>query len=114
MAMTKSMTKQVARLLERTRELEATEEAFFCMRRGEMPTTLTSGERSVEVLGMGRASGGVVLNGPCIAWASDWCARVTGNYGDPYAQDIASQITRMQTQACAAEAEKKRWTTLQS
>lgn len=80
--------------------LEAVQEAFFCLRKGETPVKLTSGDRTVEFIGVGRASGGCVIEEGCVSYATDWHARVYANrHVDSDGYELARMITKAQTRA---------------
>lgn len=85
-----STSRKIAKL---TKSLSAYEEAFWAMQRGETPVRLSSGDRSVELLGADRACGGVVVRGPDVTYANDWMKKI-GN--DPSLRDIANQIRNLQ------------------
>lgn len=98
---------------ERERTLLAYQEAFWALRRGELPVRLASseGERrvEVEVLGAGRVCGGVVIVGDAgVLMADDWCA-AQRRHPDVYVQDLARQVARYigDAQASAAEATRR-------
>lgn len=92
--------------------LQVTEEAFYCLMRG--PATAgrmvtfanADGEtpRSVSVLGIDRAAGGVVVfvdGEPCAPqYLCDWCQRIeTDPHADPYRRDVASKARKGQSEA---------------
>lgn len=99
--------------------LRATEEAFYAVlstpnaRRAllidKRVVRLESGEgdtlRSVEIVGIDRAAGGVVIaiDGlPCAPqYLCDWCRRIEaqGNIADPYRLDVAREARRAQADA---------------
>ena len=93
--------KTIAELEERIRRLESTEEAFICLMRKSPQVKVSSGEHSVTVTGLDRASGGVVIdhNGTTIPnYVGDACAHFE-RHGDPYLRDIASRLRRLQKEA---------------
>lgn len=80
-------------------DLSAYQEAYWCLRAGEVPMVLRSGEESIELLGAHRASGGVVLAGSGVTRASVWCERAIAT-GLPYQIELARLIQRDQERAC--------------
>lgn len=79
------------RLEAEVHSLKAYQEAFFCLRKGEVPVRFASGEWAVEVLGLGRTSGGVVLVGSMVTWADEWIATVSTS-GNPHLAGIARAV----------------------
>lgn len=92
--------------------LQATEEAFYALMRGpasagRMVTVANAdGEtpRSVSVLGIERAAGGVVVfidGEPCAPqYLCDWCQRIEANpHVDPYRRDVANKARKAQAEA---------------
>ncbi len=73
----------------------AYQEAFFLLRKGDKSVVLTSGERSIELLGAYRASGGLVIDEGSVSYASVWMERVRAA-GDAYLGDLCFQIVREQ------------------
>lgn len=84
------------------RDLGAYQEAFWCLRAGKVPLKLSSGdgerEVSVELLGAERASGGVIIQGPSVWYATDWCA-MARETADAYVRDLAHKVERAQKAA---------------
>jgi hypothetical protein len=83
----------------RVRELTAYQEAFHCLRKGEQPLLLTSGEDDrevkVELLGAARAAGGVIVDneGAGVRYADDWIA-ANQEHIDPYVRDLVHKVQR--------------------
>ena len=98
--MSKESAKNRLRRIEgENRELCAYREAFFCLRHGQAPVLLSVGEgdefRSVELLGASRCSGGVVLMGASVVYASDWLASVaTNEHSDPFLRELARKVEK--------------------
>ncbi len=90
-------SKTVVTLEEQLREMGAYREAFFCLRAGESPVEIASGEDerrvSAELLGAHRACGGVVIVSGSVRYASDWCASARQN-DDAYVQDLVHKVER--------------------
>lgn len=57
--------------------------------------------RKVEILDPGSPTGGVVIEGPMVRWAGDWCAAASRTC-NPYVEDMVSQIHRIQREAWQA------------
>lgn len=96
----------IAELQTKIALLEPYQEAFFCLRRGEEPVTITCEDRSATVVGLARMTGGVVIeiNGePCAPfYVSSFTATYAHSPHDPYMADVARQITRLQRVAVEA------------
>jgi len=81
-----------------TKQLHAYQEAFWALRRGEKPIKLTVAagtdmEHTIEALALSRACGGVVLDGPGVTYASEWCMRAIAT-GDAYRRELARFVER--------------------
>jgi hypothetical protein len=77
-------------------DLGAYQEAFWALQRGEKPIEVTSGERSVWLLGLGRASGGVVMTEPegySVHYAERWASDASRSV-DPYVADLGRKVFR--------------------
>lgn len=94
----------ISELQDKIQTLEATVEAFIALRDPERwgQAILVSGyddrKHEIEVLGYKRASGGVVVVGPCVSWAGEWVARAQRS-GDAYLDDLARKVTQLQEDA---------------
>jgi hypothetical protein len=82
-------------LEEDVRSLQAYQQAFWCLQRGERPQRLSSGDYEIELLGLGRGAGGVVIQGGTVTWLSDWYGLVTRSESCysvcPYMRELASK-----------------------
>lgn len=97
--MKESAKNRLKRIEEQNKELCAYREAFFCLRHGQAPVLLSVGEgdefRSVELLGASRCSGGVILIGASVVYASDWLASVAANeHSDPFLRELARKVEK--------------------
>ena len=84
---------------EKERTLGAYQEAFYALRRGEVPLKLVSGEDAderrveVELVGATRACGGVVIVHDTPMYAGDWTAAAQ-RHPDAYVRDLAHKVDR--------------------
>lgn len=96
-----------AELLEDVRNLQAYREAFWCLCKGEKPQRLRSGDYEIELLGLSRAAGGVVIQASTVTWFSDWYSMVTRAdscyRASPYMQELASKARGLLLAACKGE-----------
>jgi hypothetical protein len=84
--------------------LRAAQEALFCFLRGESPVTLKMGDTSVDYIGRSRASGGCVIRGASISFASDWCAHAYEDRNvDHERYEIARAIHKIQVAAASVK-----------
>jgi hypothetical protein len=84
------------------KSLEPYREAYYCLMHAHLPVVVESGEVWVTVVGLDRASGGVVIgiNGQdcAVRWVQD--ARIEWHNGsDPYFREIASKLLPLQVAA---------------
>lgn len=85
------------------KSLEAYQEAFFCLRKGRKPVKISNEQRTVYLLGAGRASGGVVFTEPegySVRYATGWASEASRSV-DPYIADLGRKV-----QACITAATK--------
>lgn len=107
----KPKSKTVLDLEAKVRELSAYQEAFYCLRKGEKPLTVTSGEDDrevkVELLGASRAAGGVIIDngGASVRYADDWIA-ANREHIDPYVRDVAHKVQRVRNDIIAERVRK--------
>lgn len=97
-------SKTVLDLEAKIARLEAVQEAFFCLRKGETPVKLGSGTRAVEFIGVARASGGCVIEEGYVSYATDWFARA---YENRHVNSDGYEIARMICKIQSAASEKK-------
>lgn len=95
---------------EAERTLLAYQEAFRALRSGERPLRLSAGcrgdggeENVVEVLGLDRICGGVVIDHDVPVLATDWCVRAL-RVPDEYVRDLARQVQRATAEAAKRKA----------
>jgi len=96
-----------ARISELERELLAYQEYFSCTRRNMLVVRLSNEGQdrgfAVEAIGLTRATGGVVIQGPIVSLATDWCARARAS--DDYAwKDLGERIERLTQRQMDSEA----------
>jgi hypothetical protein len=85
-------------------DMGAYQEAFWALNRGEKRVKLTSGDHSVWLLGLGRASGGVVMTereGYSVHYAERWASDASRSV-DPYIADLGRQVFRAVANAIKA------------
>jgi len=101
----RAKSQEVQRLEAEVRNLRACQEAFYCLRLGLLPVAISSGEgedeRRVELLGPARASGGVVIIGASVYYATDWLIEARASV-DPYLREVARLVEHAQTAAIKA------------
>lgn len=86
----------VASLTEQINDLAPYQEFFFCRHETPQKFTLSNrdgDEHTVELVGAKRASGGVVLDGPGVFYATSYIRRLMES-GCPYREDLAHRLTR--------------------
>jgi len=89
----------VASLQAEIANLRPFQELSFCLLRGSKRVPLQSGDLRVEIIGAGRASGGIaIVGGSSVHFACDYAQRLEAT-ADPYLRDLASQIRRLQREA---------------
>lgn len=84
--------------------LEPYQEAYYCLREGHKSVRITSEERSIDVVGMHRACGGVIVGFDgenCYPHYLSGFIAVQSHGLDPYLQEIASKAVKLQAQAVA-------------
>jgi hypothetical protein len=96
--------KTIADLEARIQYLEPYEHAAMLLMRGEKPRTFRCEEGSVDVLGLERASGGIIIriNGEsCGAiFVTEWRRRLAASgWHDVYMRDVSEQIVRAEKEA---------------
>ena len=99
-----------ARERDQERSLLAFQEAFWALRRGEVPVKFSSGEDErrveVELLGAARASGGVVLVGDSPVLATDWTTTAS-KHSDAYVRDVAYKVQRAMAEGARKATERR-------
>lgn len=94
--------KTIAGLEARIEILEPYQEAYFALSSGEERVIVSSGERSIAVLGLARGCGGVVVEYDgergCVQWVSTVMAAYSQTT-DPYFREIANKVFKLQREA---------------
>lgn len=95
----------IADLQDRIRHLEPYQEAYYCLRNGSPKHTVACEDRSIVVIGIERASGGVVIevNGEdcCPQYLVNWTVSVNARH-DPYFASVVSKVHKLQKAAIDA------------
>lgn len=90
------------RLAVAERDLLAYREAFWAFTRGEEPVTLESGDFSVQVLGLHRMCGGVVIDCGHVHLADRFIGDASGCMHNPYMRELGAMVKRAQREALLA------------
>lgn len=105
--MPRTTSRHLLRIEGLERELNAHHEFFYCVRKG-YPVVSVSNERSVtggfavDVIGLTRASGGVVIHGSILSLVTDWHARAIQSK-DLARQDLAERVRKLTMEQLDAE-----------
>ena len=101
----------IADLTAQVEALRPYEELFYIRTKQEAPLRFDvfnphSDEMyTIELWGAGRASGGVIVEGLSVTWATEWCARVSTS-ACPYRRGAADQVRAAQKAAYEKAKEK--------
>ena len=90
--------KTVADLEREVKDLEPYREAYFCLMKGLVPVQVRNCGVFVTVVGMNRASGGVLIGIDGVDCVVQYVSNITAEWAqgrDPHLRDIARQLNKL-------------------